>query len=98
MELYLEFYKVLNKTQSLYSPIFLQDLVLTISLLDYPMAPSVTFGDSSLPEGAEIAGKLTSGNPGRGALPFRLNSRGASQSQIASSAPLRRDTPPQNGY
>ena len=76
MELYLEFYRVLNKTQPLYSPIFLQDFVLTIPLLDYPMAPS----------------------PLRGALPFRLNSRGASQSQIASSAPLRRDTPPQNGY
>ena len=53
MELYLEFYKVLNIPQPLYSPIFLQDLVLTTFSLDYPMAPSVTFGDSSLPEGAE---------------------------------------------
>ena len=76
MQLDFEFYKVFIKNQSLYSPIFLQDLILTIPLLDYPMAPS----------------------PLRGALPFRLNSRGASQSQIASSAPLRRDTPPQNGY
>ena len=56
MELYLEFYRVFNKTQPLYSPFFLQDLVLTISSLDYPMAPSVTFGDSSLPEGAEENG------------------------------------------
>ena len=53
MELYIEFYRVFNITQPLYNPIFLQDLVLTIPLLDYPMAPSVTYGDSSLPEGAE---------------------------------------------
>ena len=53
MELYLEFYRVLNITQPLYNPIFLQDLILTMLLLDCPMAPSVTFGDSSLPEGAE---------------------------------------------
>ena len=59
MELYLEFYKVLNKTQSLYNPIFLQDLVLTTFSLDYPMAPSVTCGDSSLPEGAEKSATLS---------------------------------------
>ena len=47
MELYLEFYKVLNKTQSLYSPIFLQDLVLTATQLDYPMAPSPLRGAPS---------------------------------------------------
>ena len=58
VELYLEFYKVLNKTQSLYNPIFIQEFVLTKFPLDYPLAPSVTFGDSSLPEGAE-------GNGGR---------------------------------
>ena len=53
MQLDFEFYKVFIKNQSLYSPIFLQDLILTIPLLDCPMAPSVTCGDSSLPEGAE---------------------------------------------
>ena len=58
VELYLKFYKVLNKTQSLYNPIFIQEFVLTKFPLDYPLAPSVTFGDSSLPEGAE-------GNGGR---------------------------------
>ena len=56
MQLDFEFYKVLNIPQPLYSPIFLQDLILTIPLLDCPMAPSVTFGDSSLPEGAEENG------------------------------------------
>ena len=53
MELNFGFYKVFIKNQSLYNPIFLQDLVLNKILLNYPMAPSVTFGDSSLPEGAK---------------------------------------------
>ena len=73
MELYLEFYRVFIKIQPLYSPIFLQDLILTIPLLDYPMAPSVTCGDSSLPEGAEIAAQAHFGEP-RGGTPSGFDS------------------------
>ena len=40
VELYLEFYRVFNKTQSLYNPIFIKEFDLTKFLLDYPMAPS----------------------------------------------------------
>ena len=47
MQLDFEFYKVFIKTQSLYNPIFLQDFILTIPLLDYPMAPSPLRGAPS---------------------------------------------------
>ena len=54
--LHLNFYRVLNKTQPLYSPIFLRDLILTIPLLDYPMAPSPLRGAPSRREPRETAG------------------------------------------
>ena len=66
MELYLEFYRVFIKIQSLYNPIFLQDLVLTISSLDYPMAPSPLRGAPSRREPRGTAGGASPSPTGTG--------------------------------
>jgi len=61
MELYLDFYRVFIKSQSLYSPIFIKDLILTATQLDYPMAPSPLRGAPSRREPRGTASSLPPG-------------------------------------